>query len=118
MSANELLTLAFWFFVVYFVTRIVVNYRQFAGEYRKEIEDQVRRRVSIVSEEEHNGIYYWFDKDNDSFIAQGRTSEELLAHIKERFKTEHIFVMPTLDTAIVAPNCSVVSIDQLTVNLK
>ena len=118
MTANEILMMVFWFFVVYFAVRVYRNYQEFAQEYRQGIADEVRKRVSIVSEEQHDGVYYWFDKDNDQFIAQGRTSEEIVEHIRQRYKTEHIFVLPTLDTAIVAPNCSVVSIDQLTVNLK
>jgi len=118
MTANEVLMMVFWFFVVYFAARIYRNYQDFAQEYRQGITDEVRKRVSIVSEEQHDGVYYWYDKDNGQFIAQGRTSEEIVSHIQQRYKTEHVFVMPTLDAAIVAPNCNVVSIDQLTVNLK
>ena len=35
-------------------------------------------------------MYYWFDQDNNKFLAQGRTTEEIITVIKTRFP-DHIF---------------------------
>lgn len=99
--------------VGYIIARIVINYRRFAQEYRYEVEQEVRRHISVVAEEEHQGVYYWFDKNNDQFIAQGRNSDEIIAHIKERYKFDHVFVLPGLEKALVMPVCQVVDINSV-----
>lgn len=101
--------------VVYIVVRIVINYREFAAAYRQEVSSEIRRRISVISEEEHNGIYYWFDKDTDQFIAQGADAAEIIAHIKTQFKHEHLFILPGLEKGLVTPDCQIVDISQLTI---
>lgn len=49
--------------------------------------DQIVHRVEVVEE---NSMYYWYDQDNQKFLAQGRTTEEILDVIKSRFP-DHIF---------------------------
>lgn len=44
-------------------------------------------RVEVV---EHDEMYYWYDQDNRKFLAQGRTTEEIVDTIKSRFP-DHIF---------------------------
>jgi hypothetical protein len=49
--------------------------------------DEIVHRVEVV---EDNSMFYWYDRDNKKFLAQGRTTEELIDVIKQRFP-DHIF---------------------------
>jgi predicted RNase H-like HicB family nuclease len=49
--------------------------------------DEIVHRVRV---EQDKGIYYWFDRDNNTFLAQGKTTEEIITNIKTRLPT-HIF---------------------------
>jgi hypothetical protein len=56
----------------------------------KHINDIVHRvRVEKVKE-----TYYWYDMDNNKFLGQGSTEEELINNLKSRFPT-HMFFLPT-----------------------
>lgn len=48
--------------------------------------------LHTVVEEIHNDIHYWFDKEDQEFLAQGKTIEDIVTHIKSRFK-DHIFIV-------------------------
>jgi uncharacterized protein YabN with tetrapyrrole methylase and pyrophosphatase domain len=49
--------------------------------------DEIVHRVRVEHEDE---VYYWYDQDDRKFLAQGRTTEEIIDVIKKRFP-EHIF---------------------------
>jgi hypothetical protein len=51
--------------------------------------DDIVHRVEVV---EHGAMYYWYDRDNSTFLAQGKTIEEIIAHIKARLP-DHIFYL-------------------------
>jgi len=53
--------------------------------------DSIIHRVRV---EKDKGTYYWFDMDNDKFLGQGSTEEELINHLKSRFPN-HMFFLPT-----------------------
>lgn len=52
---------------------------------REEKTDKERKDVVVVSIEKHGEIYYLFDRDNDSFIAQGKDEDELKEAVRKRF---------------------------------
>lgn len=52
--------------------------------------DKIIREVNI---ETHHGLAYWFDKENDKFLAQGATSQEIISVLKERFP-DNVFLLP------------------------
>lgn len=52
--------------------------------------DKMIREVNI---ETHHGLAYWFDKENDKFLAQGATSQEVITVLKSRFP-DNIFLLP------------------------
>jgi len=103
--------------MVYLAVRAYQRYREFATEYQEQVRQEVQKRISIVSEELHDGVYYWFDKTNDNFIAQGQTAEEIVEHIRHRYKTDHVFVLPGLERALVTPGCQVVDITNLNIKI-
>jgi hypothetical protein len=59
-----------------------------------DLADKIRKRldeiVHRVEVEQQGEVYYWYDKDNRKFLAQGRTTEEIIDVIKKRYP-QHIF---------------------------
>ena len=51
--------------------------------------------IHQVKIETYDGMDYWFDKDDDEFLAQGRTADEIIAVLKSRFP-EHVFLLGEL----------------------
>ena len=50
--------------------------------------DDIIHRVKV---EKFNDIEYWFDADDDEFLAQGKSHDEIVNVLKSRFPT-HIFL--------------------------
>lgn len=48
--------------------------------------------IHQVKIEERNGLEYWYDKDNDTFLGQGKTIDEVIAVLKARFP-DHVFLL-------------------------
>ena len=53
---------------------------------------QLEQLVHVVKQEVINDIIYWFDNDDDTFLAQGRDHNEIVAVLERRFP-QHIFVI-------------------------
>lgn len=93
MDAIEIL---FWAFIVFLATRLMLNSINDRLEEKLEHHNNLIKKLNevihVVKEEKHGDIVYWFDKDNDQFLAQGRDIEEIKLHIKERFH-KHVFLL-------------------------
>lgn len=91
---NFVLWAAFWWVVIKafegFLT--IRKIKKDSDQLRTELEEQLEIVLHNVKEENHNDIHYWFDDDNDQFLAQGKTMDEVRAHLKARFK-DHIFIV-------------------------
>jgi hypothetical protein len=53
--------------------------------------DEIVHRVRVEKDRE---TYYWYDMDNNKFLGQGSTEEELIGNLKSRFP-DHMFFLPT-----------------------
>ena len=49
-------------------------------------EEETKERWIMVNVEQHDGIFYLYEKNTDQFIAQGKTMEELSQRCRELFK--------------------------------
>lgn len=63
----------------------------------KRLEESIEQAEKIVQNiearvEEHSGVFYVYNVEDESFIAQGRTVEELREHIKRRAIEGRIFI--------------------------
>jgi hypothetical protein len=83
-----------WIACTYLVVQITFGIHDALKEVNADLEkklikrlDEIIHRVEVVEE---NSMYYWYDQDNQKFLAQGRTTEEILDVIKVRFP-DHIF---------------------------
>jgi hypothetical protein len=83
-----------WIFCTWLIANIFLGIHDALRENNTEIEkqlikrlDEIVHRVEVV---EDKSMYYWYDQDNKKFLAQGRTTEEIIDIIKNRFP-DHIF---------------------------
>ena len=93
MDALEILI---WAFIVFFATRLflaAVNTRlEDQLEQQEDLIKKLNEVIHVVKEEKHGDVVYWFDGDNDQFLAQGRNIDEIKLHLKQRFH-KHIFLL-------------------------
>jgi len=54
--------------------------------------DALDAKIHRIKQEVKGDMHYWFDFDNDQFIAQGRTMNEIREVLKARW-SKHIFVL-------------------------
>ena len=87
-------TIIFIFVLVSFVASFYFTVKTVSAT--KELEDSIRNKLdSIIHEvkvEQHKDTMYWFDKEDDKFIAQGQTLDEIKEVLRQRFP-KHIFVL-------------------------
>jgi hypothetical protein len=100
----DFLTEFFWFAVqcviIYFVVDLalnfciglIVDYKTNNSEIRDSIISRLNEIVHRVEVEQQDNMYYWYDLDNKEFLAQGKTTEEIVVVLKQRF-IDHIFVI-------------------------
>lgn len=54
--------------------------------------EQVKELIHVVKVETHQGVDYWYDKDNGTFIAQGNTIGDAIEHARTRYP-KHVFIL-------------------------
>jgi len=91
---NFVLWSIFWWVVIKAIDGFL-TIRKFKAE-TEELKEHLENKLEVilhnVKQEQHNDVHYWFDEDNDQFLAQGKNFEEVKAHLKARFK-DHIFIV-------------------------
>ena len=89
-------------FLIGFVIGYVVKGVRDGLQLRKDIEEAERDAEESKADKgprdflaymlESDGIYYLYDKADDSFLAQGKTSEEIADHLYKRFPGSRVFI--------------------------
>lgn len=94
MLFDDTTLLLLWIACTYAIVQITFGFQEYFKTSADELEQKLIKRldeiVHRVEIEKQGDIYYWFDQDNRKFLAQGRTTEEIITVIKERFPA-HIF---------------------------
>ena len=115
----DFLTEFFWFVVqavvIYFIVDFLLNlgiglflsFKDTDTEIRNGIIKRLNEIVHRVEVEKQDDMYYWFDLDNKEFLAQGRTTDEIVVVLKQRF-ADHIFVLND-EHIMVGPNFELVA---------
>lgn len=76
------------------------------------LKEQLSKMIHRIKQEKHGDCYYWFDLDDDSFLAQGKTDSEMIEVLKKRFPT-HIFILNN-EQGLRGPDWKPVPIAELT----
>lgn len=84
----------FWFMVLKALDIFLALRKQSAEAetVKEELSERMEVILHNVKEELHDGIHYWFDEDNDEFLAQGAKLSDVREHLRARFK-DHIFIV-------------------------
>lgn len=59
---------------------------------RVELIKEISELIHQVKVEKIGDVEYWFDSESDQFLGQGKTVDEIIAHVKSRFP-DHIFLI-------------------------
>ena len=88
-----IMQIVFWWFIISFILTWV------RSKITEEETIRFNRAVAMLNEivhrvkvEEHKGMFYWWDEDSATFLAQGKTIEEVIDNLKKRFPEHHFFV--------------------------
>lgn len=68
--------------------------------------------IHQVNIERHQGIEYWFDEDNDKFLGQGNTFDDVVSVLKSRFP-DHVFLLKDTGAICAKSNWQVMPFDEL-----
>lgn len=93
------------FVVSFLVARHTMKVKEYITDSLRDKLDEIIREVNV---EEHNNVTYWFDKENDRFLAQGTTIQEIREVLQQRFP-KNIFVVN--NEIFVGPDFTPVTLD-------
>jgi len=103
----------FWLFVISVIRALIFSRVDKIVEQETEtLKEKLTSMIHRIKQEKYGDTYYWFDYDNDQFLAQGRTDSEIVDALKKRFPT-HIFIVNG-DRALRGPEWKLVPIQELT----
>ena len=88
-----ILEFVFWFAVFFFIRKHMSAKAEQQLMHRNELIKQLNETTHIVKWEKHGDVEYWFDSDDDTFLAQGKSLDELIDHCKSRFPTHSFFLV-------------------------
>jgi hypothetical protein len=74
---------------------------------------KIRDHVHAVTVEHLDGVYFWYDAGNNTFIAQGRTLEEIRTVLCMRWQ-QHVFLMEDQQIVFMGPDFQPVKIVEKT----
>jgi hypothetical protein len=94
--ADFCLQLAFWYMVGSIVLGFIEGYLRTRTEEihteTREILKELNEIIHRVRVEEHGDMVYWFDDDNDTFLAQGTSIEQATEQLRARFPNHVFFI--------------------------
>jgi hypothetical protein len=82
----------------YFAFKTAVAFWEAYGVWKEakvleeDLHDKLTKLVHNVKPEKHADVLYWFDDETDKFLAQGKTIDDIRAHLKERYKQDVFLV--------------------------
>jgi hypothetical protein len=97
---EQLITSIIYFVLGYVIGSIILKLIRLVIERRHQLTDEdeaawreyVEQMVHVVREDRIGDMRYWYDRDSETFLAQGKDHEEIVNVLKMRFP-EGIFVI-------------------------
>lgn len=102
----------FWMFILGVVRAAVIKHKETEEQEVDELKEKLVKMIHFVKQEKHGNVFYWFDLDDDSFLGQGASVEEIAEHVKKRFPT-HVFITDGADKFMRAPDWKLTPISEL-----
>jgi hypothetical protein len=92
----DLTSTILWVIVIWIISQIILGaidgYQMVKIQERVTVLKKLSDMIHKVKVETVNDVEYWYDADDDAFLAQGRTLDEVINVIKSRFP-DHIFLV-------------------------
>jgi hypothetical protein len=94
----DIFSILFYALMIYVIVRVVLalfTLRQFldaVSNKSHEIRKHLSSIIHPVKSETHDGVMYWYDAEDNTFLVQGRDDAELAAALKARW-VDHIFII-------------------------
>lgn len=88
----------FYALMIYIIVRVLLallslnRFIDIMSERSQEIREHLSSIIHPVKSETHDGVMYWYDAEDDTFLVQGRDDAELAAALKARW-IDHIFII-------------------------
>jgi hypothetical protein len=90
--------LVLWLATTWFLANIIIGVCEGLKSANHILEDKLKKHldniIHRVRVEKDKDIYYWYDSDDNEFLAQGSTDEQVIEMLKTKYPT-HIFYLPT-----------------------
>jgi hypothetical protein len=103
LTINILWIVATWA-VASFIIGFLEAYQAVDAELRTKIHQHLNDIIHRVHCETRNGVLYWFDSDDNEFLAQGNNYEELTATLKARYPKHMFYFEQDNEQFLVASN--------------
>lgn len=85
-----------WIATTYLVANVILGvldgFQAAHVELKRQVNKKLDEIIHRVKEEQVNDVIYWYDQDDGEFLAQGRSQQEIIDVIKERFP-DHLFYL-------------------------
>ena len=81
----------FWFYLGYMILGVVATYFH-EKELRQKIREELDEKIRVVRLEDYEGVLLAYDGENNEFLGQGRSEDEIKIKIMDRFPTK-IFLL-------------------------
>lgn len=98
MLFEDTTLLLLWIACTYAIVQITLgitnHYKSSADELALKLHKRLDNIIHRVRVEKVQSTYYWYDMDDNEFLAQGSSDEEIVGNLKSRFP-DHMFFLPT-----------------------
>lgn len=96
-TMSEILNFCLQFILAYFMIKLFIlgvkSHRFYKNEIQTELQTKIDKLVHNVDIQKHGDQIYWFDKDDQTFLVQGKSKEDIINLLKDQPRyRNHIFV--------------------------
>ena len=94
-----------WYAVIVAVRILLTRlYVKLSGQMQADTEliEKLNKLVHSVKIEQQGDMYFWFDADDDIFIAQGQTDQEIQEVLRQSWQ-QHIFLLEKQQILLAGP---------------
>lgn len=89
MENFNIASFVFYALLTWLILRIIQGYLERKNQELQAdidlIKNKIKSQIMIVNIEKHGDCYYLFDKETDTFVAQGKTVEEIKDAMQKRY---------------------------------
>ena len=105
-----LVQVIFWYVALGVLLKALQGHLNKKNQEMEEVIKHIASRVHSIAVEQHGEMIYWYDTDDNIFIAQGRTSEEIQQVLRQSWQ-QHIFLLEKQQILLTGPEFNPVKLE-------